>query len=556
MSKKEKKLSAYIDRLNAEKKPFENEHEKNDNELGRLFGTIRLVRSLKEPAMPEEGYYKKLTKSISDSLSDKKPPKTKRRTWKACLAAVAAVMVFAVLFNFFIPLGNTNIVSAMEKAYKGIKAYHGIIAIEEMNQEGNSFLQAKVEVWKDKDGRYYARQLEGSQKGLITANNGVMKWQLRPDEKQAYIFSAFPDPYIYAFELGKEIEDVNNAVESRIIGEEDILGRKTAILEVTPEGGQPYKLWIDKETKLPLQKQTAMHNALQYKVAYIQIAFNGSIQEELMTYSLPEGFEEINTSPEQIVNGLEEAVETVGFYPDIPDTSPEYKLENISVNVSANAIILNYASQDSSKRAAIIERKADRAFEIASAAVMGKVGDNAAEIQSPVMQGAGILGIGAYAGLTDINSIRWQRGNMEYAVIGNIPIDKIIEIVNSLKHGDVEVPENYEMNFNPQFRPQVDVTADMEIERNEQKSVDAGHSPWRLDHEFVAQVFASLKISPEGIMGEYPIREDQLKTIYNSGTEAIVEVAGEKTVVKRVYLKRLVRQDPTGIWTVVGYDPA
>lgn len=551
MSKKEKKLSVYIDRLNAEKKSSENHHANNDDELGELFDTVRLVHSLKEPAMPEEGYYKKLSKNICYRLSNKNPPRIKRCSWRSGLAAVAVVVVLAVLFNFLVPLGNINIVSAMENAYKGIKSYHGILAIEEINQEGKSFTQAMVEVWKDKDGRYYTKQLEGSQKGLITANNGLMKWQLRPDEKHAYIFSAFPDPYMYTFELGKEIEGVSNAIDSRIIGEDDILGRKTTILEVTPKGGLPYKLWIDKDTKLPLQKQTAMQNALQYKVTYTQIAFDELIQEGLMTYSLPDGYKEINISSEQIVNSLEEALATAGFYPDMPKIVPEYNLNSISVDVTANAIKLNFTSQDMSKRVTVIESKSSNVFETASTAVMGKVGDNAAEIQSPVMQEIGILGTGTYAGVSDVNSIRWQCDDMEYAVIGNIPIDKIIEIVNSLKLGDAEVPEDNAEDF----RPQIDVPVDMEIEKSEQKSADAGHSPWRLDHEFVAQVFASLKISPEGIVGDYPIREDQLKTIYNSGTEAIIEVTGDKTVISKIYLKRLVRQDSTGIWTVVGYDP-
>jgi hypothetical protein len=37
------------------------------------------------------------------------------------------------------------------------------------------------------------------------------------------------------------------------------------------------------------------------------------------------------------------------------------------------------------------------------------------------------------------------------------------------------------------------------------KRVDSGHTPWKLDPAFVAQVFVSLQISPEGIQGEYPV---------------------------------------------------
>jgi hypothetical protein len=102
--------------------------------------------------------------------------------------------------------------------------------------------------------------------------------------------------------------------------------------------------------------------------------------------------------------------------------------------------------------------------------------------------------------------------------------------------------------------PQVEVPVDLEAEKNEQKSVDAGHSPWKLDPAFVSQVFVSLKISPGGIVGDYPISYEQFKVTQNDCRSAVVEVNSDKTDISKVYLKRLVRQDPTGIWTVVGYD--
>ena len=101
----------------------------------------------------------------------------------------------------------------------------------------------------------------------------------------------------------------------------------------------------------------------------------------------------------------------------------------------------------------------------------------------------------------------------------------------------------------------IQVPVDLEIEKNDQKSVDAGHSPWRLDPVFVSQVFVSLKLLPQGIIGDYPIKTEELKLTQKNDTESIVEVSGSKTPIKKVYLKRLVRQDATGIWTVVGYDP-
>jgi hypothetical protein len=46
--------------------------------------------------------------------------------------------------------------------------------------------------------------------------------------------------------------------------------------------------------------------------------------------------------------------------------------------------------------------------------------------------------------------------------------------------------------------------------------------------------------------GEFTVTE-------NTGAQAIVEV--EFGSIKTVYLQRLVRQNESGIWSVVGYDP-
>ena len=93
----------------------------------------------------------------------------------------------------------------------------------------------------------------------------------------------------------------------------------------------------------------------------------------------------------------------------------------------------------------------------------------------------------------------------------------------------------------------------MDLVKADQQQVDRGSSPWQLDPEQVALTFVNLMVSPEGIVGEPRIKEESFKLKINNGIESMVEVADGP--VKRVYLKRLVRQDETGIWTVVGYDP-
>ena len=93
----------------------------------------------------------------------------------------------------------------------------------------------------------------------------------------------------------------------------------------------------------------------------------------------------------------------------------------------------------------------------------------------------------------------------------------------------------------------------MEIVKNNQQQVDAGSSPWQLDPVQVAFTFAILQISPEGINGEPPLDYKSFKVSTNTGTDAVIQVSEGPT--KTIYLKRLIRQDQSGIWTVVGYDP-
>jgi hypothetical protein len=250
-----------------------------------------------------------------------------------------------------------------------------------------------------------------------------------------------------------------------------------------------------------------------------------------------------------------EAQELVGFTPKVPEVLPEgYISENIVVGMNIKILKLNYAAKSSNKKIVVIEGKAGSELKTASASILGKVGDNKAEVQAPVQQAFGVLsGGGPYAGVTGLTSIRWQQDGLEYAVVGDAPLNELVKFIENFVLCKVQIPSD---DINQPTKPQTEVPVDLDIEENDQKSVDAGHSPWKLDPVFVAQVFVSLKLSPGGIVGEYPIKYEELETIQNNGKEAVVQVNSKNTPIIKVYLKRLVRQDSTGIWTVTGYDAA
>lgn len=550
MSDNEKDISEYIDSLNEEKKPKAHGNAAESPELEELMHTVRMIKSLKGTDIPGSNYTKNIAKEIADKVKNKNNKRSERNWYMGIVSVAVAVMLIFILNLTF---ARNNIVYAMKQAFQGVKAYHGTLEITVADETGKETSQAKREVWANQKGNYYISELEGSQKGLITVNNGEKKWQIRPDTKQVYTFSSFPDPYRFTFELGKEIENVKNSIKTKTVGEDTVSGRKTIVVEVSPQGGMPYKLWIDKETKLPLKKQSAMQNALQYTMTYTNIDFTDIISSELMTYDLPADFEEINTSTEQLVNRMEEATEAVGFDIKMPEgLVSRYVMGNMTVDLDKKIVKIYYTDREKQNRIVVLQGIVKGELKPASTAILGKVNNSIAEIQSPIEANSGILaGGGAYTGVTNISSIRWQENGFEYAVVGDASIEELGLFAKAIAKGSLQIPP---VDDNSSVKPQVLIQVDLAVEENEQKSVDAGHSPWKLDPTFVAQVFVSLEISPEGIVGEYPVQYEAFKVAKNTGTTAIIELSSDKTPINKVYLKKLVREDNTGIWTVIGYD--
>ncbi|EGW41781.1 hypothetical protein [Desulfosporosinus sp. OT] len=103
----------------------------------------------------------------------------------------------------------------------------------------------------------------------------------------------------------------------------------------------------------------------------------------------------------------------------------------------------------------------------------------------------------------------------------------------------------------PEFltKPQMELPVDLEIERYEQNQVNEGHEPWKLDPVQVTQDYIYNRVSSEDR------KVISFKVIQKTEKVAIIAVTGENSSIKNVYLKRLVKQDDTGIWSIVGFDP-
>jgi len=487
----EKELDAVIDALNEERRPEAPATE----EVAGLIRTVRSVKNLKEPAEPSPEFESHLLESVRQQV--RQPQRRPRRTWWAAASLAAAVLLLLVVV---LPsMTRRDVAMAMVEAIQQVERYHGILEKSWTSAAGETQVIWTQEIWVD--GERYAVTM---QDGTTTVNNGQQKWQVRPQDQVVALLPVAPDTQRVGLDLKAVGEDAQR-YPHRVVGQDTVAGRPAAVLEIIPPGGDPYRVWVDRETSLPVRMVTAWQNALQTTYTYTELEINQPINEAHFAFTVPDGFTVVETDPGQQVNTPTEAAEAVGFVPAIPAEPPARMI------AYQDRLVLEYGETT------VVERRAEGEFRPATHSALGTAGGGPLE----VLEG----------------SLRWRQGDLEITVTG-----PEAEAVARSIAPDLEMPDPA-AGF-PQ-EPAVVVEVDMVVEENNQRQVDGGHSPYLLDPTMVTMSF----LGAQGIAGDM----DAFTISFSSGTHAVVEVPSGP--ISRVYVQRLIRQDETGIWTVVGYDP-
>lgn len=506
----EKIISDYIDALNNEQDPEAKLTAAASPETEKLLAAVRQVRTLREPALPEPGYPQKLAQAVAGQIKKSaavgKPRPTRRSFFPPAAALVAGLLLFAVLANWT-GLFNRDVVYAMEKAVSQLSNYHGVLEMQTKNAAGEEWLNRRVELWSAGE-KYALKQSDGT----LTVNNGEKKWQVNPESKEIVLLPVVPDPTKNSFDLRDEAKRAKEYPHT-IVGSEEIGGRPTMKLKISPPGGLPYHLWIDTETNLPVQLETAMQKALQTTYTFVSFEANTEVDPKIFAYQVPAGFEVVENNSGQLVATVEEAAAISGVTPLLPEEAPD------RIFAFRDRVIFDYGDTT------IVEAISRKAFAPAPNAALGTAAGGPLEV----------LG----------ERYRWRQGGLEIQIEGSQRAKLTRQIA-----ADLTLPDPGQNLGN---KAQVKVPVDMKVVEAGQQQVDAGSSPWQLDPMSVALTFVNLKVTPEGIVGEPKVPMSSFELTANNGVEAVVEVVAGP--VKKVYLERLVRQDETGIWSVVGYEP-
>lgn len=491
------RVDALIDALNAEHEPAP----PRDQDEAALHATARLLKSLRHtnPAF----------------MHPPVPRRRRRHLWGVWAAVAAAVMILIISpWSWLTP----DPVQAMGKAVASLNSYYGILEKRVMNAEGDQWTVQRLEIWSEGD-RYATRD----DNGVVTVNNGEQRWQVRPQTEEVVLLPLLPDPR--GFDLREEARRAL-AYDHEVIGQETVADRPALRLRINPSGGITYDLWIDAETKLPLQLQLPMQNALQTTYAFVHFEPNVPIDENIFEYRVPDGFVEVESGALELVGTPSEAAAIAGFEPVLPQDPPQRIL------AAAGQVTLDYGDVQ------IIQTRASGDFVPDPTAALGQAAGGVLEARR--------------------DGLRWRQNDLEIEVHGDVPLglpagedgkasSRAVAIARQLAP-DLTLPKP---GSNISTKARVLVAVDLDVAARDQHQVDAGHSPWQLDPRQVAALFVFSEFGVESGKRQPPF--DAARITEATVTEATVEF--DQGPIARVYLQRLVRQDQTGIWSVVGYDP-
>lgn len=486
--KPEDRLATQVDALRLDQAPAE----PLDAEEAELLAMARLVKRLGRPADPSLDFARRMNAAAL-------PPR--RRRWLALPAAVAVVTAVALglTFNPFAP--SYTVVQAMEQKVAQIDSYHAVIEHRYQYPNPTMNIIKTEEVWFA--GDRYAWNDPGVQEVI---SDGEHEWRVN-HEMQA-VWADFPlTPLLHPFQpanLIKAVADLPYVIE----GHDEIAGRPTTRVRFKTPDFESYRIWIENQTKLPLQIEMKFWDGMVTTTAYKTFELNLKIDPSHFTAPAYAGYR-VESNGRRVAT-IAEAAALAGFQPILPQESPKL------IVVRGHEITMGFGD-----------------VAIAQQATPYKLVAN--QRQSYGWSGIGPVQTG---GKSDL----WWNQGVGIHVSGS---ERTVDLARQIAP-DITLP--YEPYRNPYLislieEPvKVDMEAAMAAEVAHAQNFAAGS-----DRYFALGV-AKRFVQEQGAA----VPESAFREAGNNRAEAIVTVS--EGPISKVYLRRVARQDDQGLWWVIGYD--
>lgn len=347
-----------------------------------------------------------------------------------------------------------EIVERMEAARAATNDAHAVVAVDFTSPEQSG--RIVVEGWTQKTGetgpdgepiaRMRAEVREASQEGLvgtIAVSDGESFWLYNPAENTVVTGRASEmkdamagSPAGAATALTDLIGEGLDAVELEVLGTEQVAGKSTWKVNVTPKAETSAQLqldgivegtmWVDEQLALPLKLTLDASDLGSGTVEVQQIETNTGLSADLFSFTPPAGATvvqaaDIAAASQPRAATIDEARTSVSFALREPSYLPAgLTLVEVRI-VGTGTVILNYAGESGS--VSIVQSNEevgrDREPPAGSQVQNVKVGDADATL---------ITGGDGQGSL-----LRWEDAGLRYVVAGTLSGDEAVKVAEGLK---------------------------------------------------------------------------------------------------------------------------
>jgi outer membrane lipoprotein-sorting protein len=323
-----------------------------------------------------------------------------------------------------------EIVAKMKEVEASTDDVHGVLEIS-INALGVD-QEMVVEVWEKRPSQTRADMLESSMPGYagsVGVSDGEQVFVYLPEDNKVVVEEIGPGEPSgprYAIEMMEElIEYVADTSEGRMIGEEEVAGVPTYILEFTPKegdesflpAGSTATLWVDQERWVVLQAHLIGDTVGEGWMRVRSFEVNTGLGDELFVFEIPEGVE-VETAEDwaPVYLTLDEARAEAEFLL-VPDYVPE-GATLVDVFKVRDAYVLYY------------DHQTDTSFTIVQGPALSLEDRPLGKTSEVTVRGQpGTLISNEVSGNVFLT---WEEGEVTITIAGQLSADEIVTVAESL----------------------------------------------------------------------------------------------------------------------------
>lgn len=329
------------------------------------------------------------------------------------------------------PMTAAEIVSHVRETAESTKDAHAMVRV--VGSVQGIELSATAEVWEKWPDKVRAEVIESSKaelKGAILVVDGQQAWLYDPTENKVMTGKAgeleLPLPQQVLASMQEVVQQVLDATDAQLAGEEEVAGQPAYKLTLTPKegqeamlpGGGTATLWVDQERWIVLKAAYEAGGLGEGTLEMQSYELNQGLADELFQFEVPEGAEVVNAEAQKPLSlTLDEARAQAGFALLVPEYVPA-GATLIEVFKQGEAIILRY------------DHSPTASFTVVQ-------GTTVPELEL-LGQGQGMTVRGQSAtGLSDAVSgsslLYWVENGVTVSVAGRISLDEAVKVAESMK---------------------------------------------------------------------------------------------------------------------------